>query len=164
MSHGGTVRPTYLPRSCGRVVRTQQPFHSSFSINRHRSHTKYIHCSVSERAYRGRIGWMRGVTHNVNELLYFTLTLRPNLPHLQRDKRAKLVPLCIFLARVIVSREPNKYRAHICEYLGCKCFPDLPEDLTSPRRGDAPNVTVSLSRLVKGFMQLFGRCLELNGN
>ena len=59
----------------------------------------------------------------------------------------------------------NKNRAHICKYLGCKRFANLPENLASPWCGDATNVTVSLSRLIESLVQLFGRCLrELYGN
>jgi len=36
---------------------------------------------------------MWGVTHNVNELLHFTLAFRPDFSHLQRNERTEFISL-----------------------------------------------------------------------
>ena len=49
---------------------------------------------------------------------------------------------------------------HMRKYLVCERFPNLPENLASPRCGDATDVTVSFPRLFESLMQLLGRCLQ----
>jgi len=92
------------------------------------------------------------ITYNVNELLHFTLALRLDFPHLQRDKCTELISLRVFWGGLLLIGGQNKNRAHICKYLGRERFPNLPEDLASPWCGDAANITVSLSRFIEGLV------------
>ena len=150
----------YLLGSNDQVVPTRPPSRSSFLINRHHSHTEYIQCLIYQRMCHGAAAQVGEITHNVNELLHFTLAFRLNFSHLQRYKRAKLISLYF---RLVGGQD--RAQAHICKYLGCKCFPNLPEDLAPFWCGDVTDVPVSLPRLIEGLMQLFGGCLHvLDGN
>ena len=48
------------------------------------------------------------LTHNVNELLHFTLTFRLHFSHFQRDKRTELISLYFSVSRGL-EQDPSAY-------------------------------------------------------
>lgn len=96
---------TYLPRWSDQVVPKRRPSHSSFLISRHHSHTKFAEYFISYWTCRGltRSVWER--THNVDELLHFTLAFSPNLSHLQRNKCAEFISLQYYRGVIVSSGE-----------------------------------------------------------